>query len=411
VNSRKRLILFFVIIITILPGLPASELSNGFIRLILNERNGSFSLLFLTDSDKMRYVPFFNARQPTASFLSVNIDGSIHRLGQSREFTAKVERVNGNPAIVFDSQNLRVTQVFLPVKTENSRRTNGINISITLHNTGARSHLIGLRFLIDTYLGEERGKIPFITSSHLITSEKLIEGNSGERFWISRGSRLSLMGSIINPLDPSAKPPDFVHIANWKRLSEAPWKLRYVEGRSFHDIPYSIGDSAICYYYEPVTIERGRSVTYSILLTTEDTDWYKNIPIIVQPPREIEIPEIPSEEEIFETEEEFPEEEWGEETEIIIIEEEPEITEIVVIMEEPEIEEEPVTNGPTINIHALEQAAIETALEHDENADLVILHKLQDLLDQFIAGEIELNEQDLFEIEGSINRLRESQAH
>jgi len=358
VRRSVFLLVFFIAALS----LSASETSDGFLRLILNERTGNFSVYFLFDPGASRYEALFNTSVPSSSFLSVNVDGRIYRLGESRTFRTSYERVDGNPALVFESQFLKVSEIFSPVKTSNSPVVNGVRITINVENKGSQRSSVGLRLLIDTHLGEGRGKVPFITNSQVITNETLIEGTSGERFWVSRGERVTLMGSILSPLNNS-KPPDFVHIANWKRLNDVPWRLRYYEGRSFNNIPYSIGDSAVCYYYEPAAIDVGRSLTYTVFLTTEDISWY-NSAILPEP--------------VIETQR-------GAQTET------PRVTEA----------------APTINFAALETSAAAEAAEYGENADTLLLLKLQAILDQFLAGEIYLNEHDLTEIERSINRLRD----
>ena len=353
----RKSVLFFIFFIAAL-SLSASEITDGFFRLILNERNGNFSIYFLFDPGASRYEGLFNTTIPSASFLSVSVDGRIHRLGESRTFRTSYETVEGNPALVFESRSLKISEIFSPVKTANSSVVNGVRITINVENKGQRSN-VGLRLLLDTHLGEGRGKVPFITNSQVITNETLIEGTSGERFWLSRGDRVSLMGSILSPLNNS-RPPDFVHMANWKRLNDVPWRLRYFEGRSFNNIPYSIGDSAVCYYYEPAVLENGGSFSYTIFLTTEDIAWY-NGAILPESAREGQ----------------------GEAQ-----------------------TETPRAGAPTINFAALYESAITEAAEFNEHPDTMLLLKLQAILDQFLAGEINLNEHDLTEIERSINRLR-----
>jgi hypothetical protein len=68
--------------------------------------------------------------------------------------------------------------------------------------------------------------------------------------------------------------PDLIHFANWKRLNEVPWKTGFVAGRNFNYLPYSIGDSAVCYYYEPRLLARGEAVSYTILLAAEDENGF-----------------------------------------------------------------------------------------------------------------------------------------
>jgi len=351
----RKLPVFFIAFLIAALNLSASESLGGYLRLIINERNGSFSLYYLSDPAAMRYEPLFNAGDPTASFLSVSVNGRIHRLGQSGSFKTSYERLNGSPALVFESSFLRVSEIFTPIKTPNSPVVNGVRITVNIENTSGQRSSVGLRMLIDTHLGEARGMVPFITNNQLVEKETLIEGLSGEKFWLSIGSNVTLMGSILNPFNTS-KPPDFVHIANWKRLNDVPWRLRYLEGRSLNNIPYSIGDSAVCYYFEPAMLESNRSFTYTIFLTTEDIAWYSNAMV---PPPAVSARKPPR-----------------------------------------------VTEGPRINITALEESVLAEAAENNEDANTLALLRLQEVLDQFIAGEIQLNEYDLAEIEKSIDKFR-----
>jgi hypothetical protein len=393
------------------PGLTAQNMEaaptipDGFIRLILNENNGSFSLLYLAEPSSMRYVPLFNSRQPSASYLSVSFNGSVHRLGQSGAFRTRMERVEDYPAFIFESPSLTVTQVFTPIRTVSSEHVNGVMITITMMNTGTSRASIGLRMLIDTDLEDYQRRNRFLTSNRIITSETLIEGDSGERFWISRGQNIALMGSIVNPINPHGPVPDFVHFANWKRFNDTPWRLRYSEGRSFNNLPYSVRDSAVCYYFEPVPLDSGRSITHTIFLTTEDIAWYNVVRLNEIELEENHEPTVP-----------------------------PTVTPAVTpaapvaVIPAPAAPTPPAASAPavsapavsapavatttnpvfapTINIASIEEASRIEAEQNNEDPDMVTLLRLQEILNQFIAGELQLNEQDIGNIERAILRLR-----
>ncbi|MCL2806053.1 MAG: hypothetical protein FWD26_08955 [Treponema sp.] len=313
----------------------------GFVRLILNDRTGSFSIYHLADQS---FKPLFSSRDPRTSFTSVLVDGKTHRLGQSKTFNIKVDNSGANPALVFQSSSLTVTQVFSPVKTASSPITNGIMITTSVRNTSDKEVSVGLKMLIDTHLGEGRGLNSFTTENRVIKNELLLRGNAGEKYWLSKNSSLSLMGSIINPMpvrDPYAREPDFIHFANWKRLSDAPWKMRYIEGRSFNNFPFSMGDSAVCYFYDPALLQSGHFFNYTILLTTEDALLYSQT-------------------------------------------------------------DNPVRIGGWLNYID----DVRMADEVEPAPDHIALFRVQDLLDQFIKGEIVLNENDMAEIERIINMHR-----
>ena len=355
--------------------------SDGFIRLILDERTGSFSLYYLTDPVNMSYEPLFSARDPSTSYLSVSVDGNIHHPGRSNLFSTKIDTINGFPAIIFESSFLLITKTFTPLKTPGSQFANGAAITITIQNKSRVGAFVGLRMLLDTELSEYQRGISFITSEKLISGELIIEGSSGDNFWITRGENVSLMGSITVPPEYNSRVPDYIHIANWKRLSDVPWRLPYYEGRSFTFFPYSINDSAVCYFYEPALLPVGSSFTYVIFLTTEDIGFYNR--------NRTALLETPS---------------------VIYIAEAEESVQNIPAMDSPVVHSsaDPIadTMELTLDIRALEEAALAEAVRTNEDPDMVTLMMLQDILNRFINDEIFLSEQDLGEIERSINRLR-----
>jgi hypothetical protein len=82
------------------------------------------------------------------------------------------------------------------------------------------------------------------------------------------------MGSVSASVN---RLPDRIHIANWKRLNDVPWTLEYAQGRKFNNPPYSIRDSALAYYYEPVRIDRGGNNSFSLLLASWDPNDFSSL--------------------------------------------------------------------------------------------------------------------------------------
>jgi hypothetical protein len=249
-------------------GLQALEINDGLIRLVLHELTGRFSLYYLTDPMTESYEPLFTHQDPRTSFLAVNRNGSVYRLGENPAFAITIEKNRTNPAIVFTSPFMRIRQEFVFIKTAGSLESNGIKMTVSVKNMSPDLCRAGLRVLIDTNLGESPGAVPFVTNTRSVTAETLISGESErDLFWISRNRRLALMGSIF--AGPDAK-PDLVHFANWKRLNDLPWKIGYSQGRNFNYPPYSTGDSAVCYYYEPAALAADGELRYAIFLAAED---------------------------------------------------------------------------------------------------------------------------------------------
>jgi hypothetical protein len=271
----RKVLIFSIFVHFSVFALSAADYYNGNIRLSINEKKGRISLYYTTNPDSKRYEPLFYSKEPKSSYISVNLDGKVYRLDQSGYFSTRTEIVDGNPVIVYESQAVTIREIFTPIRTVNSGAVNGVNITVIMQNNGTSPISAGLRFLIDTHLGESRKSIPISTDNQSIEKETIIYGSSGETYWVSKNNNLSLMGNIINSFDKTAKIPDYIHIANWRRFNKASWELKFLQDRSFSIIPYSIRDSAVCYYYEPAVLEAGKTFTYSISLSTEDTAVYE----------------------------------------------------------------------------------------------------------------------------------------
>ena len=243
-----------------------AEYIDGRIRLVLNEKTGRFSLFFMSDIAREQYLPFFTAEDPRTSFLAIQVNNRNYRLGEASAFKTRLGGTPSNPALIFESAFLTVTEEFAFIRTGSSSLTNGVRITITVANRGEQPVEAGIRFLIDTVLGEGEAA-HFSTDRRSIEGESLIEAASADGYWVSRSGRLALMGSVGGD---NLTRPDSIHFANWKRLNDAPWKAPFVAGRNFNLLPYSIGDSAVCYYYEPQTIPRSGSRTAVLILSSED---------------------------------------------------------------------------------------------------------------------------------------------
>ena len=382
--KRWRLV-FFLFFLFLVFRLGANETKDGYIRMLINDRTGRFTLSYLTDPENTKYSQLFY-RSGNTSFFDININGIPYRLGETRIFSTRVDREDEEPVVIYDSDFVSVKMNFTPVKTVSSPNANGVRITIQIINKTDDAPEVGLRFLIDTSLGEGRKNIPFITENFNIKKEKIIESSSEEKFWISRGKEISLMGSIIDPLDETAKIPDYLHFANWKKLSDVPWKASYHEGRSFNKLPYSIDDSAVAYYWNPVVLEMGRVITYTVYLTTEDAAWYQQpryyaAPVKPAPPKPAPVPV---------TEEEKP----GQNPEPPAVAYTPE-KELVTASEN--------------NIAVIEKEAQEVAQKTGEDYDVTVLKMMQNVLNKFISGEISLNEMELLQIDLAIEKYGQKQ--
>jgi hypothetical protein len=239
---------------------------------VLHEDTGRFSLYYLIDMPQQRdihlwrYEPFFVDSDPRTSFLTVMVNDRTYRLGESTAFKMRIRPSSVNPAILFESSFLLVTQEFTFIKTVDALMSNGVRMTIRLENRGTDQVSAGARFLLDTNLGEGNSGGPFSIGEQAVAAEFMIDSQKDDPYWISRTIRYGLMGSVSAGEGPKPE----IHFANWRRLNEVPWKLGFISGRNFNYLPYSINDSAVAYNFDPQPLAAGESRDYVILLAMAD---------------------------------------------------------------------------------------------------------------------------------------------
>jgi hypothetical protein len=92
------------------------------------------------------------------------------------------------------------------------------------------------------------------------------------------------MGSMFGIVsDASRVEPDNLYFANWKRLNDVSWKIAYQAGRNFNMPPYSVGDSAVCYYFEPRSLGRGETCSFVIMLAAAAGAGFNTAPAAAAP--------------------------------------------------------------------------------------------------------------------------------
>ena len=114
--------------------------------------------------------------------------------------------------------------------------------------------MLGLRVLIDTWLGEKSGAHFRTAKLPRIGSETALIPSGGDSWVASTGDKASFMVQIAGD---GIDGPDEALLSNWKRLADAPWGYDANPQRNFTLIPYSINDSAIALYWEPAVVSRG----------------------------------------------------------------------------------------------------------------------------------------------------------
>jgi hypothetical protein len=270
-NNCLRRLIAFGLVLAGAASLGALEIREGRIKLVLQETTGRFSLYFQTDIQKNSYQPLFVDQDPRTSFLSILVDDKAVRLGDTTAFRIIAEKTDRGARFRFESTLLMVTETFSFITAGNSGMADGVSVELAVLNKYDRDIQVGLRFQLDTNLGE-KGAEHFATDQRSISAEAYLQnGQDTDRWWFSRSENYGLMGSLF--LDGVDKPSS-VHFANWKRLNDAAWKAAPAANRNFNLLPYSIGDSAISYVWDAQGLARGAERKATLLLAVANQNGF-----------------------------------------------------------------------------------------------------------------------------------------
>ncbi|MFO7729382.1 MAG: hypothetical protein R6V86_01320 [Spirochaetia bacterium] len=268
----KRRIVVFTALFILLPALVSGlTLEQGRIKLILHEDNGRFSIYYLKDIEKEEYVSLLFERDPRTSSTGILLNNRVHTLGSSNTFSQKVRRTSEGANFIWSSSKLEIQQDFSFVKSSPNSLVDGIRIDTTVTNSSESTQSVGIHHLFDTYLGEKQD-VHFITSD-----DQQLEGETGfslqpPSYWISpvssnaEGSSENFEGFISMLKGSGITLPDKVVFSNWKRLSENLWNMQVQGNRNFNLLPYSINDSAVCQFYEPLKLAPGGTRTITAVV-------------------------------------------------------------------------------------------------------------------------------------------------
>jgi hypothetical protein len=262
---RKIALCLVVLLLCSNRQLTALELTRDDLKLVLHEGIGRFSLYIRGQKEGSDYTPLFVAQDPRTSVMSVIVGDRLYKLGESREFKETLQTTAGGARFCWVSDDLSISEDFTFV-------SGGVSVRIALRNVSGRELTVGLRFCLDTYLGE-KGSNHFSTSGHAVVDRELeIQKAEMVRYW--KSSTPGKEGGISLYSHTSGEGvtvPDRIIFANWKRISDTSWKYEISPSRNFNLMPYSINDSAVCQYYSPRLIQPDEVWTIGLLFSSVDS--------------------------------------------------------------------------------------------------------------------------------------------
>jgi hypothetical protein len=237
------------------------DVTQGRIRLTLHEGVGRFSIGYLTDLKGSAYRSFLVPKDPRTSSLSLVVSNTVYRLGEIQEFRETAEKTSDGARFTWTSPFLQVREEFSFLASTGSPLADGVRIDLVLKNVSERDLSVGVRYLLDTYLGES-SYVHFRTDRIAeVGKEMALNREDRPQYWVSPlvgdpdgfGLMCMLSGQGITT-------PDRIVFANWKRLSDTTWLYEINASRGFSLLPYSVNDSAVSHYFNPRSIPPGAEI-------------------------------------------------------------------------------------------------------------------------------------------------------
>jgi hypothetical protein len=269
-TSARRVALAALLLGAVLGRAWPLEVSQDRLKLVLYEGIGRFCLY-------LDGVPLLADQDPRTSGISLLLDNRLVKLGESGEFRETAEALPGGARFSWRSKRVLVSASFA------FQGSSGLVLTVAVTNQAQRSLEAGVRLLLDTYLGEA-GFPHFRTDRAAeINNEVVFDRKSMPEYWVSRSSRAAgSPGLQVYLRGEGITTPDRLVMANWKRLTEAGWSYESSPARSFSELPYSINDSAIGQYYDPVALPPGGSRTVVVLFAAS-SEQPEETPLVPEP--------------------------------------------------------------------------------------------------------------------------------
>ncbi len=241
----KRVMIFFTMVFMLVGAGAALDVRDGLVRVATDDLTLSPMIYRLTNiAGKSKYEPLWFNGDPRTSFIAVNVDGRIYRMGSTQEYQTTQRRIQNGVEIEYRSVTNRVTQRIMLAALAGSRVANGFIMQLEVENYTSRDMKIMLKQVCDTWLGESSGNHFALASNPRVTDEMFLNHDANELYIVSPGENAS-----IALLFDAAPRPDSVVIANWKRLSDSQFFYDSELMRGFTLSPYSINDSALGLYW------------------------------------------------------------------------------------------------------------------------------------------------------------------
>lgn len=253
IKKIKYLILFLLVPVLMFASL--IEMKNKFIKVIADTETARFILKTTggdpnLDSDQDSLLLYED--YPPTSFTTVQVDGREYKFGSDENgmFTTRLMKRNDMITTVWNIRNIDVRQTLKIVKGPTTGNLDTLEIIYDVVNRDNKPHEVGVRVMLDTYLGKEDGAPYRIPQKGNITEEKMLKGSELPEYWYSYDDlskpTVIAQGSLKIEGSPD---PDKIIFASWERFNKYLWDFTIKPGRSFRRSIIGPLDSALAMYW------------------------------------------------------------------------------------------------------------------------------------------------------------------
>lgn len=285
VSTSLVCIIFFLTLVLPIVGqaqssVPYLEIKNDYIRIIINNlpaNAGRFSV-GTTGGDPDRLGDenkhlIYGGTEPWTSYTTVRIGNENWVFGNETNRRAGREGLYGRmlvaPTIIDDSlvSKWQLGPVIVTQKLSFARSTttglmDSAKIEYELHNTDNVAHLVGVRLMLDTMLGQNDGAPFRINDKGLLTDSVFYKAQMPE-FWQAFDSLANPQVMAQGTLSGSSvTTPDRVYLTNWGSLADDLWNFDFQPGRDFMRTGEFELDSAIALFWDQTPLKPGETRNY-----------------------------------------------------------------------------------------------------------------------------------------------------
>jgi hypothetical protein len=245
---------------------PALDVQRGKLKVTVNERTGRIVVWGTEDPAQPVWTPLYLATDPTTTKWKIQVGDKVAVLGDDSSFATSVTITPTGAKVLWTGKALSLTLALDFVVSAGGAAADGLRLTLSALNVSEASLRVGVRWVLDTNLGEKKDHFR-LSSGEALSAETRLEGDLPEA-WTSAGSDGP---GLLVMVGKAATVPSRVMFANWKRLDDASWDPGFKAGRDFNLLPYSFNDSAVAQFYDAQDLAPGAARDVVVLLGLSST--------------------------------------------------------------------------------------------------------------------------------------------